>query len=261
MTQQIKVLVTRDLKQSDDFKAKLENSGYLVYEFPVIEITKTDNLADLDLAIEQIHDYDWLIFTSVNATQIFYERCLEIYRNTSKLQQIKIAVIGPKSKSYLLERNINVHFMPITYIAECFVEEFPYYPQLKGLKILFPRASHGRDYIIEKFTHAGAYVNMLKIYQSTLPKDLKQKGNELKVLLQDENIEIITLLSAQTAQNYSAIYKTAGLDIPNLVLACIGPETLKMARQNFPQTSCLMPSNYTLAGLVKAINDYVKACK
>ncbi len=243
------------LKSSDCFKSLVTKTLSVASGF------KLSDLIAINLAIEQIHDYDWLIFTSVNATQIFYERCLEIYRNTSKLQQIKIAVIGPKSKSYLLERNINVHFMPITYIAECFVEEFPYYPQLKGLKILFPRASHGRDYIIEKFTHAGAYVNMLKIYQSTLPKDLKQKGNELKVLLQDENIEIITLLSAQTAQNYSAIYKTAGLDIPNLVLACIGPETLKMARQNFPQTSCLMPSNYTLAGLVKAINDYVKACK
>ena len=254
---QNKILITRDAKQNIDFKFKLENKGFLVYEFPVIEVKESANLDNLNEALANLIDYDWLILASVNAASIICAQCISLTGSLTILNNIKIATIGAKTRDFLLEKNIKVTFVPQNFVAENFVSGFPDYPNLNNLNILFPRASLGRDYITKKLTLAGSKVNEIHIYESNLPGNIEQKICLLQKFLLDEKIKIITLLSSQTVINFHYIYTMANLSLSNLIFACIGPQTRQTVLDNFPGFCVIQPETYTTDCLIDEIEKYI----
>ena len=67
-----RILVTRARAQASDFADLLEANGAEVIQFPTIKIHPIEGVD-----IPSPNAYDWVIFTSVNAVEIFYERLQE----------------------------------------------------------------------------------------------------------------------------------------------------------------------------------------
>jgi uroporphyrinogen III methyltransferase/synthase len=64
------ILITRSREQASKLTNQLEQLGANCLEAPTIKITDPDdNYAGLDKSIDNIHTYDWLIFTSVNGVE------------------------------------------------------------------------------------------------------------------------------------------------------------------------------------------------
>ena len=70
------VVVTRARAQASDLTKKLEAQGAKVIEVPAIKIVPADDYAPLDAAIADINAYKWLVFTSANGVEYFFERLL-----------------------------------------------------------------------------------------------------------------------------------------------------------------------------------------
>ena len=68
----MKVLITRPRSQADSFADALANAGFEPIFFPVIEIHPFEENVALDRAIEKLECYDWIIFTSVNGVDAFF---------------------------------------------------------------------------------------------------------------------------------------------------------------------------------------------
>ena len=81
----------------------------------------------------QLHSYDWVIFTSKNGVAF-----LDSLRKAPVTT--KIAAVGVKTKLELEKRGYHVDFVPTSFVAEVFAEEFV--KRLSGNeRILFPKFS------------------------------------------------------------------------------------------------------------------------
>jgi len=90
-----RILITRARDQAAAFTESLKNLGAEIIEFPTIEIVPPLRWDQLDRAIDQLGSYDWLIFTSANGVNFFWERLNEKGKDRRLLLPIKVCAIGP----------------------------------------------------------------------------------------------------------------------------------------------------------------------
>lgn len=252
----MKVLITRPRTQSASFAASLIEAGFEPVFFPVIETRPVEDNVALDRAIAKLNCYDWVVFTSANGVDVFFDRLLKTIQPTETdalFSTIKVAVIGPKTAQALQKHGIKPDFMPTEYFAEAIL---PGLGDLRGRWVLLPRAEIARKELPDAISEAGGVAHEIHIYQ-TVPALLDQDG--LAAL--KSGVDVITFTSSSTVENFVELSRQAGLDPLNLpghpVIACIGPITQKTA-QDFGYVDLLVAEEYTSEGLVKLLHSLVK---
>ena len=102
-----RILVTRARAQASEFADLLEANGAEVIQFPTIKIQP---IARVD--IPSPNAYDWVIFTSVNAVEIFYERLRENGKDARAFGGSSICAVGAKTVEALNRIGIHPNFVP-----------------------------------------------------------------------------------------------------------------------------------------------------
>ena len=250
-----KILVTRAREQASELSGALEELGAMVIEFPTIAILPPGNWTDADHCISQLVSYDWIIFTSPNGVKFFLERLLILGGDVRDLKGPKVCAIGPKTAESLESLKIRVDFVPREYRAEAIFEGLRK-ENLKGKKVLIPRAKIARDILPEELRKAGAVVDVVEVYETVRPQE---NTDEIRDLLRKRAISAITFTSSSTVGNFVEMIGqkesrglTAGISV-----ASIGPITAEKARSLGIETT-IMPGEYTIPALVKALADYFK---
>ncbi|HQO40860.1 MAG TPA: uroporphyrinogen-III C-methyltransferase, partial [Spirochaetota bacterium] len=95
------IVVTRTREQASKLSEMLIPMGARVIEFPTIEIKKLGTAGKLFDSISAMSKYDWIIFTSQNAVNIFFEEVFESGKDARIFSKIKIAAIGRASADEL----------------------------------------------------------------------------------------------------------------------------------------------------------------
>src|SRR6185369_11732344 len=98
---------------------RLERSAAEVVEFPTIEIAR---LAIDPAVFDAAGKYDWLVVTSVNGVESFFEQFLAAGRDLRDLAGVRIAAIGPATRAAVESRGIRVAAQPGEYRAEALLE-------------------------------------------------------------------------------------------------------------------------------------------
>lgn len=256
-----RVLVTRANHQSAAFTAELQERGAAVIELPLITILPPDDWQPLDQAFAEIASFDWVVFASANAVHACLARWQELYATTppgSHWHHLKFACIGPKTKTALESYQLTATLTPHTYIAEGLVTAFPGYPDLSGLKILWPRTNIGRLFMYEEFTKLGASVHLATCYQTAGPSDPAAAAARLSDLISSKQINVITLASSQTVKNLKALLDQCALPaIPDHIIICtIGPETSATARRLLGRAD-VESDQYTTTGMIDSLSRYI----
>lgn len=259
----LRVLVTRAEHQSDSLEQKLTDLGATPISIPVIKICPPRSWDQFDRSFRTASDYDWLVFASVNAVRYCFSRFSETGVKTSDLKPLKIAAIGPSTAEALKSRGLEVSYSPSRFVAESFIEEFPGYPALQGLKFLWPRTNVGRPYVIEKLREAGAEVNAIEAYRTTEPDNAKELGKQISDMIKSGHVQAITLASSQTVRNLHKLIVAAtnsdqegSISLDNVIIAVIGPQTARTAREVLGKVD-VIAEKYTIEGLVQALTDHV----
>ncbi|PYX83783.1 MAG: HemD protein, partial [Acidobacteria bacterium] len=141
----VRVLVGRARHQASALSSGLRALGAQILEIPFIEIRKPRSFRPLDSALKNVHDYDWLILTSVNGVDAMWERVRKLRLTKKHLRHLQVAAIGPATKKALESRGLKVHVVPEKYIAESVVRRLR--KQVKGKRVLLVRAKVARDVI------------------------------------------------------------------------------------------------------------------
>ncbi|MBD2243299.1 uroporphyrinogen-III C-methyltransferase [Nostoc sp. FACHB-888] len=249
------ILVTRSVGQSSQFSDRLIALGATVIEMPTLEIGPPSSWEDLDDAIAHLSDFDWLIFTSTNGIDYFFERLIAQEKDTRALAGVKIAVVGEKTAHCLKQRSLQPDFIPPNFIADSLVENFP--ENLHGKKVLFPRVeSGGREILVKELTLKGAKVIEVAAYQSCCPSGIPA---EAKLALQNRKIDVITFASSKTVQFFSQLTEKIFSNNPDtsqflegVCIASIGPQTSKTCHFLFRRVD-VEAQEYTLDGLTQAL--------
>jgi uroporphyrinogen III methyltransferase/synthase len=247
------ILITRPRQQAKGFAQELLAAGYQVVFFPVIVISPMEDYAALDKALQTIARYSWVVFTSVNGVEAVWSR-LKALGIQSLPAHVRLAAIGPKTAEALLVRQQKVDYVPQEYVAEAIL---PGLGDLAGKWVLLPRAEIARKALPEAICAAGGLAHEIAVYR-TLPAQPDPDGWEaLK-----QGVDVITLTSPSTVQNFVALAKMANLDPQNLpgqpIYACIGPITAQSAEQE-GLSPRVMADQYTTQGLLQAIQSLEKS--
>jgi uroporphyrinogen III methyltransferase/synthase len=246
-----RILITRPRAQAGAFAAGLKAAGFTPVFFPVIEIRPMEDTTALERALTELASYDWIVFTSVNGVDAVFDRPkTDPTKLAASLRQagIKSAAIGPKTAEALRRLGIEPDFIPAEYVAEAIL---PGLGDLHGRRVLLPRAEIARKALPEAIRRAGGSVDEIAVYR-TLPAKPGRAG--LAALR--AGVDVVTLTSPSTVQNFVAIVRRAGLDPLKLpahpLIACIGPITRRAAEdEGLP--GLIAAKEYTTDGLIRAI--------
>jgi uroporphyrinogen III methyltransferase / synthase len=247
------VLITRSLQQSADLQQMLTAQGARTIEMPTLEIAPPTDWSQLDTAIQQLGNYQWLILTSANGVNYFFDRLAHQGKDARALAGVKIAVVGQKTAQFLEQRGLLADFIPPDFVADSLVENFP--EPLTGQQILFPRVeSGGRELLVEAFRSQGAVVTEVAAYQSVCPQTADANA---VASLQRQEVSIITFASSKTVQHFAELIKgqLPANYLERVWIASIGPQTSATCRELLGRVD-IEASEYTMPGLVAAIMAY-----
>jgi len=251
-------VITRAQNQAEEFVTELEQYGAQVILCPTIEIRELESYERLNEAIEHLYGYDWLIFTSVNGVEHFFKRLKAHERDASDLDELKVCAIGEATAARLRDLHVHVDVIPEEFKAEgvfAALERFVGGTEaLKGLNVLIPRASVARDYLPKALEQAGARVDVVPAYRTSVPEKL-DRGRVAAML--SGSGDCIAFTSSSTVRNLAQLFDTQDLSeaLAGVVIACIGDITATTAADYGLQVK-IQPQQFTIPALARAIADY-----
>ncbi len=245
-----KIVVTRARVQASNLVAALSELGALCLEYPTIEVVPPADWVPLDRAIANLAAYDWLVFTSVNGVGHFFRRLFKNGLDVRALGHMKTAVIGPATQARLADFGITADILPESYRAESVVSAFTA-EDLKGKKVLLPRAAQARAVLPVELSKMGAAVNEVTAYET---RPVKAGAEELISSLRNGQVDMVTFTSSSTVTNFKALLPPDEMDalLANVRLASIGPITTETA-QSLGFSVDITADTYTIPGLCAAI--------
>lgn len=244
------ILVTRSVGQSSQFSDRLQQAGATVIEMPALEIGPPSSWEALDLAIAHLSDFNWLILTSTNGVDYFFERLVTHSKDVRALAGVKIAVVGEKTAQSLNQRCLQPNFIPPDFVADSLVEHFP--EPLAGKRVLFPRVeTGGREVLVKELTNKGAEVIEVAAYQSRCPAQIAPDALDA---LQRGSVDIITFASSKTVQCfYQLLEAHGGAVLDSVCIASIGPQTSKTCVSLLGRVD-VEAEEYTMEGLFQSLS-------
>jgi len=251
-----RILITRARGQSGDFTAHLEKLGAEVIEFPTIEIVPPLDWGGVDCAIDQLESYDWIIFTSANGVDFFWQRMMEQGKNLNLPSSLKVCAIGPATANRLKKKRAPVHYIPKEFIAESILKGFEKMA-IKEKQILLARAKKARDILPKGLKKMGAEVDVVAVYRTIRPRGGSKK---LKKLLAEGKINVIAFTSSSTVNHFAELLKKEEPKklLRRIAVACIGPVTARTAKEWGLKVK-IQPRQFTIPGLTRAIAEFYKS--
>ncbi len=118
-----RIVVTRSRKQASALSGKLRALGAHVFELPTIRIEPPADLREFAELVQDAHAYDWIIFTSANGVEAFFEIFFKLYDDAREIGGAKIAAIGAATTQRVKDFRLHVDLQPDEFIAEAVVRQ------------------------------------------------------------------------------------------------------------------------------------------
>lgn len=247
------IVVTRARTQASQIVTAFEDLGARVLEFPTISI-KPLAVPHLPEVIEDIAEYAWLTFTSVNGIKVFLTQVYDLGFDIRDLKGPRICAIGPATAAEAESRGLRVSAVPSEYRAEA-VAEILLQETCAGERVLLPRARGAREVLPDLLRSQGIGVDELEVYESVPEAGINPTTRQL---LEEGLVDIITFTSSSTVKN---LVSMLGSDLvaelsDKVQVACIGPITAQTAQEAGFKVD-IVAEQFTIDGLVKAV---LRAC-
>ncbi len=247
---QRRILVTRTRQQASELAARLESLGAHAVLVPTIEIVPPESYAPLDAALDKLSSFDWLLFTSANAVEVFNHRW-----NRASAPP-RIAVIGPATARAVEALGLRADLVPERYVAESLAAELE--PYAAKSHMLLIRAAEARDILPETLRAAGALLTVAEAYRNQIPSGSIAALQTLFVS-SGKVPDAVTFTSASTARNLFTLLEAADLKLPEKILrASIGPITSQTLRE-LGHPPHIEAADHTIPALVQAIASHFAA--
>jgi uroporphyrinogen III methyltransferase/synthase len=241
-----RIVVTRSRKQAGVLSAKLRSLGAEVYELPTIRIEPPSDLREFAELVRDAYQYDWLVFTSPNGVDAFFEMFFKLYADARSIGNVKIAAIGPVTARRIKDFHLSVDLEPKEFIAEGIISGLEEFGSIENLKFLLARADGARDVLPKRLSEMGAIVDEAIAYR-TVPETADLTGAVDR--FRSEGADVVTFTSSSTVENFLA------LKLPwpeNAKTASIGPITSETMRAHGLAVD-IEAARYDIEGLIAAI--------
>ena len=231
-----RVVVTRARAQASGLAATLRGLGAEVIEAPAIRIEPRPVEAELT-------GYDLVCFTSPNGVGLFFDALDGRGEDARSLAGTQVAAIGPGTARELTARGVRADFVPQRSIAEALLEELEAF-DVRGKRVLIPRAADARDVLPDGLRERGAEVDVVALYDTV--------GEPLEAAVAEalRGADYVTFTSSSTVTRF---LDAAGGSVPNGArVVSIGPVTSATAREHGLEVH-VEAERHDIDGLVEAL--------
>ena len=246
-----RVVVTRNLREAGKLSEQLRELGAEVLEIPTIKILPPTRNEPLIEAITGIGSYDWIIFTSANGVEHFFDYFFKAFRDVRDLGSVRFAAVGPATAKKLREFHLNIDLMPETYTAAATAKAMLAAQNVENISVLLARAESANPELPRLLEDKGAIVDDIAFYK-TEPETADRNGATDD--FEENSADWITFASSSAVRNFDARFGLAKrcADNPKLKLASIGPETTK-ALKELGLKPTAKAKEHTIDGLAAAL--------
>ncbi|CAN5474692.1 uroporphyrinogen-III C-methyltransferase [soil metagenome] len=247
-----RIVVTRTRSQAGALTAELTSLGADVLELPTIRIEPPSDLRAFAELVQDAHVYDWIIFTSPNGVNSFFDLFYKLYDDAREVGGAKIAAIGPATAQRIRDFRLHVDLEPEEFVAEGLVRAFKKQGGVENLRILIARAEKARDVLPKELSAMGGIVDEGFAYRTVAET---RDDNGARRRLAEEGADLITFTSSSTVENFMK------LELPwpaGMKVASIGPITSNTARDLGIEVD-IEARRHDVPGLVEAIRRHYRA--
>ncbi len=215
-----RIIVTRTREQAGELSRSLAALGAEVAQMSTLRIVPpSDHHAFAEAVVASKH-YDWIVFTSPNGVQKFFDAFFTVYEDLRDIGGARIAALGPGTAAELRKRGVMVDVMPQKAVAEELIAEFDRraddFGGIAHATMLWVRAAQARDFILRELTKRKAIVDECIAY------DVAPGDADYAKLLLEEGADAITFTSSSSARHFVQM----GLSLPDgCRIASMGPVT------------------------------------
>jgi uroporphyrinogen III methyltransferase/synthase len=243
-----RIVATRASTAGGSLAQNLRALGADVLEAPT---TKVEELPTekIDGAIGKLDSYDWLILTSQTGVKLFWDALRRAKRDARALHPLKIAVIGPATRSALAERGITADVVPARFVAEGLLDILRDERAMKSARVLYATAADARDVLPTGLRELGAAVDVIPMYRSTPDRSA---GQRLNAAIDVGAVDLVTFASGSAVDGYVNL---VGADrAARTKAASIGSITSAAAREHGIAVVAEAKES-TIDSLVQAVRD------
>lgn len=237
------VLVTGTTSMVERLSPILKEEGAEAISFSLIR-TERMRLPELDIALKEIDKYNWIVFTSANGVECFFEEMQELRKDIRDLSHIRFAVIGDGTRKALEAHSIFCDFIPTAYSSKDMAEAM--IPHIeKDEKVLLLRAEEANRVLPDALEEAGISHTCISLYHTVVDT---RKAEELNRLI--KMVDYVTFASSSAVRAFVSMVDD--LDEVKGKYISIGPVTTKTAQENglsIAKTAVV----YTARGMVETM--------
>ena len=211
------VIVTRPKERAGTLSQRLRELGADVTEFPCIETHPLVPCPEMEQAVNQIGQYEWLVFTSPAGVSALMDLLERTNRDVRVLGAVKLAAIGPGTSRELRRHGLRADLLPEVYdsahLGQALCKAKP------SKKVLILRAQWGTSALTDALDMGHIAYDDIRCYETryTAPNT-----EEVRKLLVPGTI--VTFTSASTVTGFvRALGENA--DLSAITAACIGEQT------------------------------------
>jgi uroporphyrinogen III methyltransferase/synthase len=230
---------------------KISKAGGIPISMPIIKVMPLSNFDIFDNTLKDLNKYHWIVFTSVNGVDAFFNRLYYLNLDARNLGKIRVAAIGSVTALALETRGIRTDCFPEIHTSQALIELLKK-QRLSGNQILLPRADIAGKELPEGLRRLGADVHDLIIYRTVPDRENLREGKEMLLAGQ---IDVVTLTSPSAVANLISALDH-NIDVLNkAVIACIGPVTEDTAVKAGLRVD-IVPHKSSIFDLVNAIEEH-----
>lgn len=244
---------TRPKGQSGELVQLFTKAGATVIEMPLVKIEPRLLSENEKQYFKQLHNFNWLIFTSTNGVHCFFENLQEIQGNQILPESLQVAVIGNKTEQVLNSFGYKSAFTNPGSTGEDFAEYFVQKIQTENSKpnILLALGNIARN-VIQNALNEFANCTRLNLYETKSPDFLDDKA--IQLLLSDK-YEMLLFTSPSGVKNFMKL--SGNIQPEKIRIACIGEITAKAAVEN-KISPLVVAEKSTVGNLFESVLNYYK---
>ncbi len=246
----IGVLVTRPSGQAGPLCDLITAQGGKAIHFPTIAIESAEDLSGARACLQQMDDYNVVIFVSPNAVRYAFE----LMEGVRFFPETKVAAVGTGTARALAGRGVEVDILPEEHFDSESLLALSELTEVAGKRVLIVRGNGGRTLLADTLRARGAEVEYAEVYSRNIAS---ADAGSLLASWRTE-VQIVVATSCEIVENLFLILGESGSAMLCQTPLVVVSERIKTRAQELGCNSIILAGEASDQGLLKSICDWAQ---
>lgn len=247
-----RVVVTHAADRHGPLEDRLRDLGADVQALPVVAFAPAGAAA----SAPDPADFDWIVFTSVNAAEACFHHLDETGRDARALARARICAVGAAAAAVVERRALRPDALPDGHQPDAVIAAMAATGPLAGRRVLLPRADIARTALPAALRGTGAAVTEWTAYRATVPGDARARA----AALLDTPPDLLVFTNSHAARHFGGLIDpdARARIAAHAAIASLGPVTTRALEDQGFRVD-IEPARHEVPHLIEAICAHAAA--